>query len=146
MKVASLIFCLAGKCHLRDTLLELIQNLPIGHIANLKVFLDSNALFVTDTTFSFWHQSVAYIIRLADITIYAFPSISAGTLVTMSKWSIGPLRERSTLGLRAIIATESRGADAFPGILVTRRILCTLERIELTVETWWALWGTVIKY
>jgi len=65
---------------LRLLWLDGIQDLPIRDITHLEVLLLHQALLVTHSVLPLWHQRITCIICLADIAIYATP-----TLITITR-------------------------------------------------------------
>jgi hypothetical protein len=56
-------------------LLQLIQDLFVGDIADLEVLLDQLPILVADATFAVGHHGVAGIVCLTDIAVDAGPTI-----------------------------------------------------------------------
>lgn len=84
LKVACLILSIARECDLRCPFLQLIQDLPVRHIAYLVVFSHNAEVLVTNTPFALGHQSITGIVSLADIAVNAFPTLLALALAISS--------------------------------------------------------------
>ena len=66
LKAALGLLGVAGESHLRLLLLELVNNLPVGDVAHLMVFLDDEPLLVANPTLAVRHHRIASIVCLTD--------------------------------------------------------------------------------
>lgn len=111
----------------------------IGHITHLEVLLDRDTLFVTHTSFTLGHHSIACIIRVANIAVDALPARLALTGVGITLRSVVVVGQRTTQWNRAVIPSKSRRTGTFSVEGVALRKVCTVVVVELAVEANWAL-------
>ena len=71
LEIALFRLCIAGEGGLRLLLLQLVENLLVGDVADLEVLLDQLAVLVADSAFAIRHHGVAGIVGLADIAVDA---------------------------------------------------------------------------
>ena len=64
----------ARKGGLRLLLLQGIEDLSVGNVTDLEVFLDQLAVLVADSTLAIGHHGVASIVGLADVAVDARPT------------------------------------------------------------------------
>ena len=106
LEVAGLMLSVARECDLRDLLLELIPDFPIRDVAHLMILFHHPEFFITDAPFPIWHEGITCLVRRADITVYAFPSLITLALSFPSWRSVLPLCQRVAQRLRTVIPTE----------------------------------------
>ena len=79
MKIAGRILLLAGKCDLRLLPPKQIGDFLVGDSADLIVIFNELAVLVADTAASGFHQSIAGLVRCADIAVDTGPALVAFT-------------------------------------------------------------------
>lgn len=97
----------AGESGLRLLLLELVEDLAVRDVADLVVFIDDQALAITDTALTLRHHGVTSIVCLADVAVYALPTVIAFAVVALTRQSIVSFGQRTTQWLRAVLTTEA---------------------------------------
>lgn len=75
LEVAFLRLGIAREGRLRFLLLQRVEDLSVGDVADLEVLLDQLAVLVADTALSIRHHGVAGIVGLADVAVDARPAL-----------------------------------------------------------------------
>lgn len=110
-------------------LLQLIENLAVCDIAHLVVLIHQQTLPVADSIHSLGHHGAACIVRLADIAVYALPSLFTLAVMTLAWEAILAICKRTAKRFTAVFATKARGTIAFSrrlgtvGELVTYKVV-----------------------
>lgn len=65
-------------------LLELVEDLAVGDVAHLVVLVDDQALAITDATLALRHHGVTGVVCLADVAVYALPSLFTLAVVALA--------------------------------------------------------------
>jgi hypothetical protein len=71
LEIAFLRLGVAREGRLGFLVLECVEDLPVGDVADLEVLLDQLAVLVADSAFAIRHHGVAGIVGLADIAVDA---------------------------------------------------------------------------
>lgn len=88
LEVALFALGVAGKSGLRLLLLELVENLAVRDVTDLVVFIDDQALAITDTALAFGHHGVTSVVCLAHIAVYTLPTFIALAVVALTRQSV----------------------------------------------------------
>lgn len=144
LKVTVLGFGIAREGGLRLLVLQGIEDLSVGDVADLEVLLDQLASLVAHSALVVWHHGVASIVGLTDITVDARPAFFALAFPCTASW--GPvlaIRQSTTQGLRTVFATKSRTAVTSSICFAAVGELLALEVLEVAVEAWRAAVGPI---
>ena len=95
LKIACVVFGVAGECYLWPPSFQNVNDLDIGNIAHLVILLDHFSILVANTTRVLWHQRIAGSVLCANIAVDTCPSIRAFAIVAFAHRPIESISERS---------------------------------------------------
>ena len=145
MKCTLGIIGIARKRSLRFLALKLIQDLPVGDVASLIILLYKQAFLEADATRSIRHHGITGLVRLADITVDAFPAIVTVARLALSRLTILPIRKRAAQRVRTIDPSKAGRTVASSVGLAAWGELVTLKVFEVAVEAWRAVLGSLLE-
>ena len=113
LEVACLVICVAREGGLWIPLFQLVENLPVGDVTHLVVFVHHNTILVTGTATAFRHQGVAGFVCLAYVAVDALPALLTLTLPSTSWGPVTSHGQRATYWRSTILTPKTRRAGAF---------------------------------
>ena len=143
LKVAVRRVIVARKGNLRLLPLELLQDLLVRDVALLVVLVNNQPPFVANPAFNVWHQGIASAVGLADIAIYALPTMIAVAGRAFPGWPLVAHGQRAAQRFGTVVSTPSWRTYASPvgGAAVGK--LVALKVLEVAVETRWTVVGPI---
>jgi len=137
LKVTLRRLVLTRERRLRLLWLYRIKDLPIRDITHLEVQLLHQALLIAHSVLPLRHERITRIIRLADIAIYATPTLITITrlFIRLAQRPVLKLpRQRSTQRLFTVFTAKAGRTYALAVCLVALSKLVALEVFEIAVE------------
>jgi len=102
----------------------------------LVVLVDQKSFSITYSSLALGHQSIAYFVGFAYITVYPLPAFFTLTVSVISRHAIFTIRQRTANRIRAVLSSEPRRTVTLAICFTTWSKLMAGEVFEIAVEAW----------